>query len=268
MVTADSSNSSGNNRWFQANSDSTITVLFDETKPIRFSTAYWHIRGLGAPLRMMLCAAKINHVAYMYDFQEDGEHGWKSGYYTEKATKFIPEYTPFMNLPSLADEDEKEVITQLNACLYYAGKICGMMGQSPVEETKCVQYLCEIYDLRCTMTDYVYAGTGTAESVIKSGQGHFSKFENLLKKKEKKCFTVGDSMSAPDFHLFEMIDQYDGFQKSIDPTADILADYPNVRTFFVEFSKLEYVQSSLTRSQSVLFLFGSSSYYFIIFFVS
>lgn len=242
MSTAESSSISGNNRWFRANSDSTITVLFDETKPIRFSTAYWHIRGLGAPLRMMLCASRMNHVVHIYDFLEDGEHGWKSGYYTEKATKFIPEYTPFMNLPCLADEDEKVVITQLNACLFYVGKACGMIGQTPIEEATCVQYLCELYDLRCTMTDFVYDGTGTAESVIKSGQGHFSKFENLLKKKDVKCFTVAESISAPDFHLFEMIEQYDALQKSIDPTADILIDYPNVRTFFNEFSKLEYVK--------------------------
>lgn len=233
------------NLWFQANSDSTITVLFDEAKPIRFSTAYWHIRGLGAPLRMMLCAAKVNHVVHMYDFLEEGEQGWKSEYYNEKATKFIPDYTPFMNLPCLADDDEKVVVTQLNACLHYAGKSCGMMGQSALEETTCIQYLCEIYDLRNTMTDYVYSNTGTPESVIKSGQGHFSKFENLLQKKERKCFLVGSSMSAPDFHLFEMIDQYESFQKSIDPAADILADYPNVRTFFVEFSKLKYVPKIL-----------------------
>jgi hypothetical protein len=230
------------NRWFQAESDSTVKVLFDETKAIRFSTAYWNIRGLGAPLRMMLCAAKLNHIVYMYDFLEDGEHGWKSGYFTEKPTKFIPDYTPFMNLPCLSDEDEKVVITQLNACLHYCGNICGMMGQTPLEQTKCVQHLCEIYDLRCTMTNYVYDGTGTIESVIKSGKGHFSKFEHHFKNKERKCFTVGDSISAPDFHLFEMIDQYDGLQKSVNPTTDILADFPNLRSFFDEFSKLEYVQ--------------------------
>ena len=243
MSAAASGKNSDSNRWFQANSDSTITVLFDETKPIRFSTAYWHIRGLGAPLRMMLCAAKLNHVVHMYDFLEDGELGWKSGYFTEKATKFIPDYTSFMNLPCLADEDEKVVITQLNACLYYVGKICGMMGQTPLEQATCVQYLCEIYDLRCTMTNYVYEGTGTAESVIESGKGHFSKFENLLKNKDKKCYTIGDSISAPDFHLFEMIDQYDGLQKSMDSSANLLTDFPHVRHFFEEFSKLEYVKT-------------------------
>ena len=267
MSAAASGINSDSNRWFQANSDSTITVLFDETKPIRFSTAYWHIRGLGAPLRMMLCAAKLNHVVHMYDFLEDGELGWKSGYFTEKATKFIPDYTSFMNLPCLADEDEKVVITQLNACLYYVGKICGMMGQTPLEQATCVQYLCEIYDLRCTMTNYVYEGTGTAESVIESGKGHFSKFENLLKNKDKKCYTVGDSISAPDFHLFEMIDQYDGLQKSMDSSAELLTDFPHVRHFFEEFSKLEYVKTSNPHNRDFVFLFRSRSlqFYFCIF---
>ena len=142
-----------------------------------------------------------------------------------------------------------------------------MMGQTPLEQATCVQYLCEIYDLRCTMTNYVYEGTGTAESVIESGKGHFSKFENLLKNKDKKCYTIGDSISAPDFHLFEMIDQYDGLQKSMDSSAELLTDFPHVRHFFEEFSKLEYVKTSNPHNRDFVFLFRSRSlqFYFCIF---
>jgi Glutathione S-transferase, C-terminal domain len=242
MSTALNNNDS---RWFKANSDSTVTVIFDESKPIRFSTAYWSIHGLGTPIRMMLCAAKLNHINQLYNFVEDGEHGWKSGYYEEKVTKFIPEYTPFMNLPCLADEEEKVVITQLNACLYYLGNICGMMGQNSSEQTLCVQFLSELYDLRCTMTQYVYGSSGTPASVIKGGKEHFGKFEKHLQNKNIKCFTVGDAISAPDFHFYEMIEQYDSLNKTIDST-DLLADYPNVRTFFDEFAKLEYVPISIS----------------------
>jgi glutathione S-transferase len=232
--------SSTEKRWFKADSDSSITIVFDEAKPVRFSTAYWSIRGLGAPLRMMLCAAKVNHIVYLYDLLEDGDHGWKSTYYVEKATKFIPNYTPFMNLPCVADEDEKVVVTQLNACMVYVGNACGMMGQNPVEQATIVQYLCEAYDLRVTMTDYVYGKAGTVESVMKSGKGHFEKFENHFRNKDQKCFTFGNSITAADFHLFELIDQYDALQKATDST-DVLSDYPNVRAFYDEFSKLEYV---------------------------
>lgn len=262
-MSTESNGTDGSSRFFSPNSDSTITVLFDESQPIRFDTAYWSIRGLGAPLRMMLSAAKVNHIVHLYDFLEDGEAGWKSGYYVEKATKFVPDYTSFMNLPCLADEEEKVIITQLNACMFYLGKICGMMGQNTIEEATCVQYLCELYDVRCTMTKYVYGECGTVESVIKCGHGHFKKFEQHLEKKDKKCFTVGNTFSAPDFHLFEMIEQYDSLCKT-NGAPDLLADYPNLRAFYEEFKALEenqfYLNSILHKGlpfNAAMAIFGS-----------
>ena len=36
----------------------------------RFIVGYWSIRGLGAPIRMLLSAAQINHWVAMYDVKE------------------------------------------------------------------------------------------------------------------------------------------------------------------------------------------------------
>jgi glutathione S-transferase len=229
--------------WFKPGCDSTITVRFnDDQSTPRFGTAYWNIRGLGAPIRMMLCAAKLNFNVYLYDVLEDGEHSWKASYYADKATNLVPNYTPFMNLPCLVDEQEKVVVTQTNACMHYIGNVCGMMGQNPLEQSVCVQFLSEIYDLRTAMTDFAYGKPDSAaESAISSGKTHFAKFEQHFKNKEMKCFTVGNSMTAPDFHLFEMIDQFDLLCKTTGST-DLLAEYPNVRSFYTEFSQLEYVR--------------------------
>jgi glutathione S-transferase len=239
-MTTESVNSSNENRWFRASSDSSITIVFDESNPIRFSTAYWSIRGLGAPLRMMLCAAKVNHIVHLYNLTEDGEGGFTARYYREKLSNFIPNYTPLMNLPCLADEDEKVVVTQLNACMLYLGNVCGMMGQNPIEQATIIQYLCEAYDLRIKMTDFVVGMSGTVESVLISGKGHFQKFEKHLSQKVQKCFTVGNSITAADFHLFELIGQYKSLQMAHN-AVDILSSFPNVRTFYSEFSQLPYV---------------------------
>jgi Glutathione S-transferase, C-terminal domain len=228
--------------WFKCNSDSTITVLLNEDATVkpRFGVAYWSIRGLGAPLRMMLCAAKQNFTIYMYDFAEDGETGWKSCYYVEKADSLLPNYTPFMNLPCIIDEQEKIVLTQLNACMHYVGNVLGMFGNTLLEQSTCLQFLCELYDLRCAMTDFVYGVSGSAESTMKRCRDHLAKFDRHLETKEKKCFTVGDSLTAPDFHLFEMVDQYDHFFKA-NGCDNLFLEFPNVGAFFTEFSQLEYV---------------------------
>lgn len=42
----------------------------------RFILGYWSIRGLGAPLRMMLSAAETNHWAVLYDMEEKEDGSW------------------------------------------------------------------------------------------------------------------------------------------------------------------------------------------------
>jgi Glutathione S-transferase, C-terminal domain len=241
-MTTPSADDCDNGCWFKCNSDAIITVILNEeaTATPRFGTAYWSIRGLGAPLRMMLCAAKQNFTIYMYDFVEDGETGWKSNYYPEKSNSLLPTYTPFMNLPCIIDEEEKIVLTQLNACMHYVGNILGMFGETLLEQSTCLQFLCELYDLRCAMTDFVYGVSGTTESTMEKCRCHMGKFDRHLQNKEKKCFTVGDSLTAPDFHLFEMVDQFDHFFKA-NGSEDLLLEFPNVGAFFSEFSQLEYV---------------------------
>jgi glutathione S-transferase len=234
--------------WFQTASDSTVTVRFskDEDAPPRFHVGYWSIRGLCAPLRMMLCAARADFVCHMYDIQEDSDAkaGWVTGYFKEKAENLL-QYNPFMNLPYVADQQEKLVVTQSNACLQYLGDQLGMMGQTAAEHTFCVQLLCEVYDLRDAMVKHAYGSPAdTAEAAVQTAQKHFAKFDKHLETKDNKCFLIGDSFTAPDFHLFEMIDQFDQLCKT-NEFEDCLAEYPHVRAFYTAFAQLEYVVSKV-----------------------
>lgn len=239
--------------WFQTASDSAVTVRFtdknDESSSSstpRFAVGYWSIRGLAAPLRMMLCAGRADFVCYMYDsIEDDGEAGWTSSYFAEKKVNLM-HYTPFMNLPFVVDQKEKLVLTQTNACLQYLGEQLGMMGKNSLEHTLCVQLLCEVYDLRDVMITYAYGRhPEEATAAVRAAQKHFSKFNDHLLSKGCKCYTVGDSLTAPDFPLFEMIDQFERLCQTRG-LEDCLADCPHVRAFYTGFAQLEYVFLSLT----------------------
>ncbi len=63
----------------------TVEVSFgDKDVPKKFALGYWSIRGLGAPLTMMLCAAKVPFTLCLYDIVEDSESGWTSDYFAAK----------------------------------------------------------------------------------------------------------------------------------------------------------------------------------------
>jgi len=255
---------------FQTTCDSTVTVRFssknnDEASASlpRFGIGYWSIRGLAAPIRMMLCAAQQDHTVYLYDCLENNstttcntdsssnEDDWIQGYHTEKPRLRDAYQNSFMNLPYFVDQKEQLLLTQTNACLQYAGECCNMMGGSTgaVERAQAMQLLCELYDLRNVMVGYAYAEPNEndakkqqAAACVEAAQAHLAKFEHHLANKTKTAggtihFLVGDTFSAPDFHLFEMVDQFDGLCKS-KGLPDCLEEYPHVRAFQTGFAKL------------------------------
>jgi len=70
---------------------------------------------------------------------------------------------------------------------------------------------------------------------------HFAKLEQhlALKKDGDQNFLVGDSFTAPDFHLFEMVDQFDHLCRA-NPglLPDFWSDLPHVRAFYTGFAQL------------------------------
>jgi len=222
-------------------SDSAVTVRFSEsTGTPRFAVGYWSIRGLAAPLRMMLCAAKQDHTVYMYDIVECPESVWTSGYPAEKAI-IKKQYNPLINLPYAVDNEAKIMLAQTNACLQYIGECVGMMGSSPVERGLCAQFLCEIYDLRCVMTNWCYGRNADEAAATVAGAGkHLSKLDNYLSSKSTKHFLVGESLTAPDFHLFEILDQFELLCQCRGLPA-LLEGFPALGAFKSGFAQLPYV---------------------------
>ena len=199
----------------------TVEVSFgSDSSPSNYAIGYWSIRGLGAPLTMMMCAAQTPFTLFLYDITEDGNGvpgGWTSEYFAAKRA-YIQDYQqPLWNLPFCVDREHKHVIVQTNAVFGHLGRACGMLGQTAKETAECEQLLCELYDLRNIMVRYAYGGGETdVGGVIADGKKHFYKLHHWLtlqagKTKDGKdvVHLVNGTYSAPDFHLYEMADQFE-----------------------------------------------------------
>jgi glutathione S-transferase len=146
-----------------------------------------------------------------YDLLEKPEGGWDLSCWLDNKI-LLKEKNPLINLPYVVDGDN--VISQSNACFTYLGRKLNMMGASPEEMSECEQLLCECMDLRNKVTGFAYGGDGSTSAKesffhgISSKNGQLEKLEQwLVKKSRHPCFFVGDRASAPDFHIWEMLDQ-------------------------------------------------------------
>ena len=80
--------------------DTIVKVTYnDQGEDPRFITGYWSIRGLGAPIRMILSAAQVNHWIVMYDVTEEGETGWSKETWLNDKEWIRDGYNCLANLP-------------------------------------------------------------------------------------------------------------------------------------------------------------------------
>lgn len=113
--------------------------MSDFSTPI--TVGYWSIKGLGAPLRMMVLYAGCPLNAVNYDLRPKDGGGWDgSAWFDIKPD--LKAVNPLINLPYVQDGDV--LVSQTNACLSYLGRRLGMWGNNPAEEIECEQLLCEV----------------------------------------------------------------------------------------------------------------------------
>lgn len=171
----------------------------------------------------------------------------------------LKEQNPLMNLPYIVDGDN--VISQTNACFAYLGRKCGLFGSNEIEASQCEQLLCELMDLRNKMTGFAYGAPKDAAKLkafdllndVTGKNGIIQKFELWLNREKANGasgnFLVGNKASAPDFHLYEMLDQYNtmatyyGFEKSIFDGFPCLGNF--LATFTAHPNNAKYLGSKL-----------------------
>jgi hypothetical protein len=220
--------------------------------PPRFVTAYWSIRGLGASIRMLLGATMIPHWVLLYDDVETAEEEEEDHWMADK-TWLSNEVSPFINLPYLVDLESNgeaptmAVISQSNAILLYLDRVIQSSpqhspGATAVATTATTttsmveQLLMEIMDLRNAMIAFAYHPATTEAALVADGvtflrervRPYLQRWEKYVESIQKRnnnratddetycCYLIqGRRPSAPDYHLFEMIDQLHGLGRRV-----------------------------------------------------
>ena len=228
-------------------------------KPAQLEVAYWTIRGLGAPARMMVMAAGVPLKATCYDVvpkSAESGGGWDLAHY-HAARPGLRAENALANLPYVRDGDV--FVTQSNAVFMYLGRRLGMLGDgSERDVAACEMLLCECKDLRDNFTRTAY-GKGDERLPCKQlldGQKTGSslwKLDSWLRQKpqgQSKLFFVGGELSAPDFHIWEMCDQY-SIMAAKHGLVSPLDDLPCLRAFYAHFKALpqnqKYFASPLSK---------------------
>mmetsp|Transcript_23563 Transcript_23563/g.33768 ORF Transcript_23563/g.33768 Transcript_23563/m.33768 type:complete len:295 (+) Transcript_23563:31-915(+) len=231
--------------------DTTIKVRFQEDQPCRFVIGYWGIRGLAAPIRAMLSYAKVNHEVALYDVKETGESGWSKDSWFDDKGWMKEELNPLMNLPFLVDCQEGMVVNQSNAIMSYVGEELHLMGTTKKEKALCLEMLCEVMDLRNVMVGFAYGTDGSSEKaqgLLKRSKGHFNKIGNHLKRKgDSEPFLVGKGATAPDFHLWEMLDQYMALTKKFEMDS-YWTEHEELKNYWEKFGDLHGYRASFAHT--------------------
>jgi len=191
---------------------------------------YWKIRGLGAPCRMVCEYAEADYVNEQYEVKGDEKEWDFSAWFSVKPA--LQKRNALMNLPYIIDSDGF-VVTQSVACLIYLGRKFKLYGSNSKETAMIDQILCEAQDLRNNGVKVFYGSepAGLQDYLEKTVPYSYAKFEGWLKAQAVGPYTVGETPTVGDFHLWEMLDQ--GELLAVDHVKESpLKNFPNLKKLY------------------------------------
>ena len=207
----------------------------------KLEIGYWKIRGLAAPLRMLLNYAEVDFVdtQMVGTTPEAKREVWFEGRKPELLKK-----NPLVSLPFVVDGET--VITQSNQCLLYVARKYGLAG-TPETVDAVEQILLEVFDLRNATVSVAYCQE-PREKFLEIMSAHFSgTVKTSLDKLEScfvfygKTFACTDTPSVCDFHLWEMLDQHE-MMKDVVGVESPLSTRPKLAAFYKAFRELPQLQ--------------------------
>ncbi|VUZ56454.1 unnamed protein product [Hymenolepis diminuta] len=198
----------------------------------KYQFAYWNLRGLGQPIRLML-----EYIGVPYDERRF--------LHTEKEQWFADKYNlgfDFPNLPYLIDGDKK--ITQSHVITMYLGKKHGLAGNGDNDIIKIAMAEGAIKDIRSAISkitlnsDYEKLRPGFMPTFFKG-------LEALSKFLGDKKYLIGDKLCYADFVLYENLDVFEVFEPGC------LDKYPNLKRFKKDFESLPKIKAYLESDRSI-----------------
>ena len=218
--------------------------------PRKLTVAYWNMRGLGAPLRMVcFYDGRVEGVDVEYKCFDAGkptDPSYKKAWFGVKETLYLPQ-NPMMNLPWVKAESpsSSEMIVQTNACLTFLGREFGLQGANAVEQNRIDQIVAQTMDWRNSSIKYFYGRNTPADMDIDlyyttGVRSHYTKI-NAFMNMNQTAYSAADRITIGDFHLFEMIDQHERFYTFIKKDS-FLEEYKCLHTMYQNMLKEKRLQ--------------------------
>ncbi|XP_061843724.1 glutathione S-transferase mu, tandem duplicate 1 [Nerophis lumbriciformis] len=188
--------------------------------------AYWDIRGLAQPIRLLL---EYTGTPYEDKFYVCGEAPTfdKSCWFDEKSGLGMD----FPNLPYLKDGDR--MIVQSNAIMRYIARKHNMCGETEEEKTRVDILENQAMDFRNGFVMLCYT------DFDKMKPGYLEKLPNVLQQfstflGDKKWF-AGDKITFVDFIMYELLDQHRMFHSTC------LDKFKNLKDLLTRFESQEKI---------------------------
>ncbi|XP_037540147.1 glutathione S-transferase Mu 3 [Nematolebias whitei] len=188
--------------------------------------AYWDIRGLAQPIRLLLEYTNTKYNDKLYACGEAPDYD-KSCWISEKDKLGID----FVNLPYLVDGDRK--IVQSNAIMRYIARKHNMCGETEDEKVRVDILENQSMDFRNGFVRMCYTDFDNIKpGYLKSLPGQLKQFSDFLG--NRKWF-AGDKITFVDFILYELFDQHRMFHSTC------FDDFKNLKEFLDRFEALDKI---------------------------
>lgn len=198
--------------------------------------AYWDIRGLAQPIRMLLEHTGTEYKEKQYKCGPAPDFD-KSCWFEIKETLGFD----FPNLPYMIDGDIK--ITQSNAILRYVGRKTGLDGKTEEDKVR-VDMMCDnAMDFRNGFVKLCYNPKfdDYKTDYIKNLPATLKRFSDFLGTRQ---YFAADYITYPDFHMYEML--YSHKQLA----SEEVEKFPNLIAFIERIEKLPKIADFLSSDRS------------------
>jgi len=215
---------------------------------------YHAIRGLAAPLRMMMFYKEktFTNVAYGSDS--------KDAWFGKKKPELLAKNS-CINLPYIIDGDN--VVTQSNTCMVYLGGKLGIDKPQHMFTNRTV--LDQTMDLRNALMLIVYPfgaiktkdafAEGAAKHIDGDGMANFTKLEGFC----AGPFMCGAEPQSGDFHLWEMLDQHRQIAEAIGKEP-FLGKFPKLAALHAAMKAFPTIQKYLASDLYVKYFHNNGQF--------
>nr|ACR61712.1 26.5 kDa glutathione transferase recombinant protein [synthetic construct] len=198
----------------------------------KYKFAYWNLRGLGQPIRLILEFISVPYEEKRFQAAE------KEQWFAEKYDLGFD----FPNLPYLIDGDKK--ITQSHVITMYLGKKHGLAGDNDDDLIMIAMAEGGIKDLRQGISKI--ALNPDYEKLRPDFMPTFFKgLETISNFLGNKKYLIGDRLCYADFVLYENLDVFEIFEPKC------LDKFPNLKRFKREFESLPKIKAYLESDRCI-----------------